>query len=94
MASLLRGEIRWADLETAARVVGHEQGNPRPVLTLSNNQFNINSQQKLRQRPRLLPRQAPQDQSHRVPSPFWVTHQRVDLPRVAPRGSQPTKPAP
>ena len=56
MASLLRGEIRWADLETAARVVGHAQGNPRPVLTLSNNQFNINSQQKLRQRPRLLPR--------------------------------------
>ena len=44
MASLLRGEIRWADIEPTAQVVGHEQGNPRPVLILSNDQFNANSQ--------------------------------------------------
>ena len=44
MAPILRREIRWADIEPAAQVVGHEQGNPRPVLMLSNDQFNSSSQ--------------------------------------------------
>ena len=44
MATLLRGEIRWAGIEPASQVVGHEQGNSRPVLILSNNRFNTNSQ--------------------------------------------------
>ena len=44
MAALLRGEIRWARIESASQVVGHEQGNSRPVLILSNDRFNANSQ--------------------------------------------------
>lgn len=44
MASLLRGEIRWAEIEPASQVVGHEQGNPRPALILSNDRFNAGSQ--------------------------------------------------
>ena len=40
MAGLLRGEVRWADIETVESVVGHEQANRRPVLILSNDHFN------------------------------------------------------
>lgn len=43
MASLLRGEIRQANIEQASDVVGHEQGNPRPALILSNDHFNATS---------------------------------------------------
>ena len=42
MASLLRGEIRWANIE-ATSIVGHEQGNTRPALILSNDTFNAAS---------------------------------------------------
>ena len=44
MANLLRGEVRWASLEPASQVIGHEQGNSRPVVILSNSRFNANSQ--------------------------------------------------
>ena len=44
MGQLLRGEIRWANIETAGQVVGHEQGNRRPALILSNEHFNAASQ--------------------------------------------------
>ena len=37
MADLLRGEIRWADLNPT---IGHEQRGLRPVLILSDNTFN------------------------------------------------------
>lgn len=40
MARLLRGEIRWADLNP---VRGREQGGPRPVLILSHDIFNERS---------------------------------------------------
>lgn len=40
MAEILRGEIRWADLNP---VRGHEQGGYRPVLILSNDIFNERS---------------------------------------------------
>jgi mRNA interferase MazF len=40
MARILRGEIRWADLNP---VRGHEQGGERPVLVLSHNVFNERS---------------------------------------------------
>ena len=43
MAGLLRGEIRWANIEPASNVVGHEQGNKRPALILSNDTFNATS---------------------------------------------------
>ncbi len=40
MAALLRGDIRWADLDP---VRGHEQGGLRPVLILSQDVFNRHS---------------------------------------------------
>jgi len=40
MARLLRGEIRWADLNP---VLGHEQAGERPVLVLSHDVFNERS---------------------------------------------------
>lgn len=40
MARILRGEIRWADLNP---VRGHEQGGERPVLVLSHDVFNERS---------------------------------------------------
>ena len=40
MASILRGDIYWADLNP---VIGSEQGGLRPVLVLSHNVFNERS---------------------------------------------------
>jgi mRNA interferase MazF len=40
MARILRGDIRWADLNP---VIGSEQGGLRPVLILSHNVFNERS---------------------------------------------------
>ena len=40
MAGILRGEIRWADLNP---VRGHEQAGARPVLILSHDVFNDRS---------------------------------------------------
>lgn len=40
MAGILRGEIRWADLDP---VRGHEQAGRRPVLILSHDVFNASS---------------------------------------------------
>ena len=40
MAGILRGDIRWADLNP---VIGSEQGGLRPVLILSHNVFNERS---------------------------------------------------
>ncbi len=40
MARILRGEIRWADLDP---VRGHEQAGQRPVLVLSHDIFNERS---------------------------------------------------
>ena len=40
MARILRGEIRWADLNA---VRGHEQAGKRPVLVLSHDVFNERS---------------------------------------------------
>lgn len=43
MADVLRGEIWRSDIEAVERVVGHEQGGPRPVLVLSDDRFNANT---------------------------------------------------
>ncbi len=40
MASVLRGEVYWADLDPTQ---GHEQSGRRPVLVLSKNVFNARS---------------------------------------------------
>jgi mRNA interferase MazF len=41
MAGILRGQVRWADLNPAR---GHEQAGLRPVLVLSHDVFNERSQ--------------------------------------------------
>jgi mRNA interferase MazF len=40
MAGILRGEVRWADLNP---VRGHEQGGTRPIVILSHDVFNERS---------------------------------------------------
>ena len=40
MAKILRGDIRWANLNPT---IGHEQAGQRPVLVLSKSVFNKNS---------------------------------------------------
>ncbi len=40
MASILRGEVYWADLDPA---LGHEQSGRRPVLIISEDVFNARS---------------------------------------------------
>jgi mRNA interferase MazF len=40
MARILRGDIFWADLEP---VRGHEQGGQRPVVVISQDEFNARS---------------------------------------------------
>ncbi|MBC8374585.1 MAG: type II toxin-antitoxin system PemK/MazF family toxin [FCB group bacterium] len=40
MARILRGEVRWANLQPT---IGHEQAGKRPVLILSENVFNQRS---------------------------------------------------
>jgi len=40
MAGILRGEVRWADLNP---VRGHEQGGTRPIVILSHDVFNKRS---------------------------------------------------
>ncbi len=40
MAGILRGDVRWADLNPAR---GHEQAGKRPVLVLSHDIFNARS---------------------------------------------------
>ena len=40
MARILRGEIRWAELDPTR---GHEQAGQRPVLVLSHDVFNLRS---------------------------------------------------
>lgn len=40
MARILRGEVRWADLDPT---IGHEQFGNRPVLILSKDIFNLKS---------------------------------------------------
>ncbi len=40
MAKILRGEVRWAELDPG---VGHEQGGHRPVVVISADVFNAKS---------------------------------------------------
>lgn len=82
MAGLLRGEIRWAAIETVSQVVGHEQGNPRPVLILSNDRFNANSQ--LVVAALITSRRPPANasislpiQSVNMPEPSWVLTSQI-----------------
>ena len=82
MDSLLRGEIRWARIEPASQVVGHEQGNSRPILILSNDRFNTNSQ--LVVAALITPRRPPANSSVSVPirsvqmrEPSWVLTSQI-----------------
>ena len=40
---ILRGQVRWAALESVYDVTGREMGNSRPVLILSRDSFNASS---------------------------------------------------
>lgn len=74
MAGILRGEIRWADLDPAR---GREQAGQRPVLVLSHDVFNersgtviavaLTSQAPRAGFPLTLPLSSP-----RLPKPSWV----------------------
>ena len=82
MVALLGGEIRSARIEPASQIVGHEQGNPRPVLILSNNRFNTNSQLVIaalitsrRQRPN-SPISIP-IRSVQMPQPPWILASQI-----------------
>lgn len=82
MAAILRGEVRWASLESASQVVGHEQGNSRPVLILSNSRFNEASQLAIAalitSRPQ--PRNSPisiQIRSVQMPQPSWILASQI-----------------
>ena len=73
MADVLKGEIRHSDIEAVEEVVGHEQGGPRPVLILSNDRFNANSQLVIA----ALITSAPP----RRPYPWVVPIESVDMPK-------------
>jgi mRNA-degrading endonuclease toxin of MazEF toxin-antitoxin module len=82
MATILRGEVRWASLEAASLVIGHEQGNSRPVAILSNSRFNANSQLVIAAlvTSRLQPRNSPISipiRSIRMPQPSWVLASQI-----------------
>lgn len=74
MAGILRGEIRWADLNPTR---GNEQAGQRPVLILSHNVFNdrsgtviavaLTSQSQRAAFPLTL-----ELTRHRLPKPSWV----------------------
>ena len=77
MAAILKGGVRWASLETTAQVIGHEQGNSRPVVIMSNSRFNANTQLVIatlatsRPQPRNSPVSIPV-QSIQMPQPSWI----------------------
>ena len=85
MATILRGEVRWANLEPASQVIGHEQGNSRPVVILSNNRFNANSQLVIaalitsRPQPRNSPVSIP-IRSVQMPRPSWILAGQLRTP--------------
>ena len=77
MARLLKGEVRWVDIEPVAQVTGHEQGNPRPVLILSGNSYNQNSGLVIAAMITASPRRrtglySVEIQSFRMPRQSWV----------------------
>lgn len=74
MARILRGEIRWADLNPAR---GHEQTGQRPVLVLSQDVFNERSGTVIAVALTSQPQRAGfpltlELTSKRLPKPSWV----------------------
>ncbi len=70
MAEVLRGEIRWADLNP---VIGHEQAGLRPVLVISNDIYN--------QRTRTVIALAITSQPPQMAFPLSLEIKSVNLPR-------------
>ena len=70
MARILRGEIRWADLNP---VRGHEQAGLRPVLVLSHDVFN--------ERSRTIIAMALTSQPQRAGFPLTLELQAAKLPK-------------
>ena len=74
MARILRGEIRWADLNP---VRGHEQGGLRPVVIISQDVFNERSGTVIAMAVTSQPQRAGfpltlELESRRLPKPSWV----------------------
>ena len=70
MARILRGEVRWADLNP---VRGHEQAGLRPVLVLSHDVFN--------ERSRTIIAMALTSQPQRAGFPLTLELQAAKLPK-------------
>ena len=82
MATILRGQLRWPNPESALQVAGHEQGNSRPALILSNNRFNAASRLVIAalitsgEQPPNSPVTIP-IQSVQMPRPSWILAGRI-----------------
>lgn len=79
MARILRGEIRWADLNP---VRGHEQAGSRPVLVLSHDVFNERSGTVIAVALTSQPQRAGfpltfELQTPKLPKPSWVKISQV-----------------
>ena len=79
MARILRGEIRWADLEP---VRGHEQGGQWPVIILSDDVFNARSGTVIAMALTSRPQRAGfpltlKLQTAKLPKPSWVKISQV-----------------
>lgn len=70
MAPILRGEVRWADLNP---VRGHEQGGQRPILVISHDVFN--------ERTETVIAVAITSQPQRMGFPMTMELQSVKMPR-------------
>ena len=77
MAHVLKGEVRWVDIEPVSQVVGREQGNPRPALILSGGRYNRNTELVIAAMITASPRRrtglySVEIRSFRMPQQSWV----------------------
>ena len=79
MAKILRGDVRWADLNP---ILGHEQGGQRPVLVLSHDILNLKSATAIvmamtSQKPKVNFPLAMELTSIKLPKPSWVKMNQI-----------------
>ena len=96
MAGILRGDVRWADLDP---VRGHEQAGRRPVLILSHDVFNDRSGTVIAvaltsQEPRAGFPLTLELKAHRLPKRSWVKVSQIRTLATERIGALLTKAAP
>nr|VFK33393.1 MAG: mRNA interferase MazF [Candidatus Kentron sp. MB]VFK35969.1 MAG: mRNA interferase MazF [Candidatus Kentron sp. MB]VFK77582.1 MAG: mRNA interferase MazF [Candidatus Kentron sp. MB] len=96
MASVLRGDIIWADLDPAR---GHEQAGLRPVLVLSEDVFNERSGTVIAVMLTSQPQRAgfpltPKPVSPRLPKRSWVKINRIRTLSIRRLGNKIAKASP